>query len=103
MDSTKKIAEIAYLLFDEIWKEQPVRKFGVRVSELCNNEFSQSTLFDDKDIDKQMKIDNVIDSLRLRFGSKSIAKASFIHSGIGGLSIGMGGGEDDYPLLSSQL
>lgn len=103
MDSTKKIAEMSYILFDEIWKDQPVRKFGVRVSELCTNEFTQSTLFDDKDIDKQMKIDTVIDSLRLRFGSKSIDKASFIHSGVRGSSIGMGGGEDDYPLMSSQL
>jgi DNA polymerase-4 len=102
-DSTKKIAEIAYMLFDEIWKGEPIRKFGVRVSELCTNEFTQSTLYDDKDIDTQNKVDNVIDNLRLRFGSKAVTRASFIHSGVRGLSIGMGGGEEGYPLMSSQL
>jgi DNA polymerase-4 len=100
-DSTTKIAKIANILFDELWKGEPVRKLGVRVSELCSNEFTQATIFDDKDIEKQRKIDVVVDDLRVRFGSKSITKAS--HSGIHGLSMGMGGGEEDYPLMSSML
>ncbi|MGH4121812.1 MAG: DNA polymerase IV [Clostridium sp.] len=102
-DSTTQIAKIANMIFDELWKGDPVRKLGVRVSELCSNEFTQATLFDDKDIEKQRKIDVVVDDLRVRFGSKSITKASFIHSGIHGLSMGMGGGEEDYPLMSSIL
>lgn len=102
-DSTKKITQIAYELFDEVWKGEPVRKFGVRLSELCTNEFTQSTLFDDKDIDKQKKIDTVIDNLRLRFGSKSVTRGVLLNSGIRGLSMGMGGGEEDYPVLSSIL
>lgn len=102
-DSTRKIARIAWQLFDELWKGDQIRKLGVRVSELCSNEFTQATLFDDNDIDKQRKIDVAVDDLRIRFGAKLVTRASFIHSGIHGLSMGMGGGEEDYPLMSSML
>lgn len=102
-DSTMKIAQIANKLFDELWKGDPVRKLGVRVSELYSNEFTQATLFDDKDIEKQRRLDATIDALRIKYGSKAITPASFIHSGIHGLSMGMGGGEEDYPLMSSML
>lgn len=102
-DSTIKIARIACQLFDELWKGEPIRKFGVRVSELCTNEFTQATIFDDKDIEKQHKIDVLVDDLRSRYGAKMISRASFIHSSIRASSMGMGGGEEDYPLMSSIL
>lgn len=102
-DSTTKIARIANMLFDELWNGEPIRKLGVRVSQLCSNEFTQTTLFDDKDIEKQQRIDKTVDDLRLRFGAKLVTRASFIHSSVHGLSMGMGGGEEDYPLMSSIL
>ena len=100
-DSTKKISEIAYQLFDELWKGEPLRHIGVRVSELCSNDFCQVTLFEEKDNAKNSALDRTIDSLRLRFGSKSIFRATFLNSGIRPL---MGGvQEEDYQIMSSIL
>lgn len=102
-DSTKKIAEIATKLFMALWRGEPVRKIGVRVSELCTNEFAQATLFDDKDIEKQRRLDNVIDDIRVKFGGKLLVRASFMNTGVRELSMGMGDGEEGYPLMGSIL
>lgn len=100
-DSTKKIAEIAYQLFDELWKGEELRHIGVRISELCTNDFLQTTLFEEKDNRKNEAIDKAIDTIRMRFGTKSIFRATFLHSGLKPL---MGGiGEDDYQIMSSIL
>jgi DNA polymerase IV len=100
-DSTRKIASVAYELFDELWKGEPLRHIGVRVSELCTNEFCQTTLFEEKSNAKNSALDKTIDNLRLRFGSKSVIRGTFLHSGIKPL---MGGvQEDDYQLMSSIL
>jgi DNA polymerase IV len=100
-DSTKKIASVAYELFDELWKGEPLRHIGVRVSELCTDEFCQTTLFEEKSNAKNSALDKVVDNLRLRFGSKSVIRGTFLHSGIKPL---MGGvQEDDYQLMSSIL
>jgi DNA polymerase-4 len=100
-DSTKKIASVAYELFDELWKGEQLRHIGVRVSELCSNDFCQVTLFEEKDNEKNSDLDKAIDNIRLRFGSKSVVRATFINSGIKPL---MGGvQEEDYQLMSSIL
>lgn len=100
-DCTKKIAEVACELFDELWKGESLRHIGVRVSELCTNEFCQITLFEEKDNEKNRALDAAIDSIRMRFGSKSIIRATFLHSGIKPLTGGVG--EGDFPSMSSIL
>lgn len=77
----------------KLWKDELIKKFGLRISEMDSNEIIQSTLFDDKDIEKQLKIDETIDNLKMRFGTNINTRALFTHSGIDGLSMGMGGGE----------
>lgn len=100
-DSTKKISETAYELFDELWNGEPLRHIGVRVSELCTNDFCQVTLFEEKDNAKNSALDKVVDSIRMRFGSKAIIRGTFLNSGIKPL---MGGiGEDDYQIMTSIL
>lgn len=100
-DSTRKIAKVACELFDELWKDEPLRHIGVRVTELSTNEFCQITLFEEKDNIKNSALDKAVDSIRFRFGSKSVIRAAFLHSGIKPL---MGGiGEEDYQLMSSIL
>ena len=101
-DCTKKIAEVAYELFDELWKGEELRHIGVRVSELCTNEFMQTTLFEEKENEKNRAIDRAIDSIRLRFGSRSIIRATFLNSGIRPLTGGTGD-EEDYPVMASIL
>lgn len=100
-DCTKKISEVAYNLFDELWKGESLRHIGVRVSELCTNEFTQVTLFEEKDNKRNSELDKTIDNIRKRFGPKSIFRATFLNSGIKPL---MGGVMDDeYPVLMSSI
>ena len=101
IDSTKYIANIAYKLFDEVWKGEPIRHLGVSVSELCSNEFNQVSMFDDKDIDKNKAIDTAIDKIRFKYGSNAIIKSIFLHSGIKAVNGGVG--EGDYPVMTSIL
>lgn len=100
-DSTKKIAEVACQLFDELWTGIPLRHLGVSVSELCTNEFSQASLFDDKDIEKNRAIDMTMDSLRIRFGGNSVYRSIFLHSGLKPMTGGIG--EGDFPVMASML
>ena len=100
-DSTKKISEAACELFDELWTGVPLRHIGVSVSELCTNEFNQSSFFDEKDIDKNRQIDRTLDSLRMRFGSNAVYRSAFLHSGLKPMTGGIG--EDEYPVMASML
>lgn len=100
-DCTWNIFDEAVKLFDSMWNLEPLRNFGVSVSDLRTNEFYQVALFEDKNVDRNRELDRVIDKIRTRYGSASVIKASFLHSGIKPL---MGGvGEDSYPAMSSIL
>ncbi|HEY8910738.1 MAG TPA: hypothetical protein VIM51_10740 [Desulfosporosinus sp.] len=87
-------------LCDELWKGEPVRQLGVRVSELCQNNFRQLALFE-KDYEKESCGSND------RFASRPIwlgcvFRSSFLNSG---LRFRSGGTVDDeeYPMMSSIL
>ena len=101
IDCTNAIHELACELFDELWKGEPVRQLGVRVSELTQNDFHQLSLFE-KDYEKQRLVDQAVDSLRERFGNGSVFRSSFLDSGI---RFQTGGTVDDeeFPMMSSQL
>ena len=101
IDCTNAIHEVACQLFDELWKGDPVRQLGVRVSELTQSGFHQLALFE-KDYEKQRTVDRAVDSLRERFGNGSVFRSSFLNSGI---RFQTGGTVDDeeYPMMSSQL
>ena len=78
-----------------------MRHLGVRVSELCRNDFMQLALFE-KDYEKQRVVDRTIDSIRERFGTDAVFRSSFLNSG---LRFRSGGTVDDeeYPMMSSIL
>ncbi|KUO78560.1 MAG: DNA polymerase IV [Desulfosporosinus sp. BRH_c37] len=101
IDCTNAIHEVTCELFDELWKGEPIRHLGVRVSELCQNDFHQLALFE-KDYAKQRAVDQTVDSLRERFGNGSVFRSSFLNSGV---RFSTGGTVDDeeYPMMSSLL
>ena len=100
-DSTEEIYNELSKAFEECWRGEPIRQIGVRVTKLCSNEFFQSSLFDDKNIEKQRALDKAIDSIRNRYGNNSVIRSTFLHSGI--KSINGGNGEEDYPMMGSIL
>lgn len=100
-DCTDEIREIACQLFDELWQGQPLRHMGARVSDLCQDDFVQLSLFE-KDYTKLRKLDQAIDSIRSRFGSQAIIRSSYLHSGLRSMTGGVIE-EEDYPMMSSIL
>lgn len=100
-DCTNEIHNVACELLDELWTGQPIRHLGVRVSELCRNDFIQLALFDNHS-EKQRAVDQAIDQIRLRFGSNAVIRSSFLHSGLRALTGGVIQ-DEDYPMMSSML
>ena len=96
-DCTEVILEIACELFNELWKGHPLRQMGLRVSELCQNDFIQTSLLT-KDYVRQSKADRAIDAIRAKYGSDSIYRSSF--SGLHALTGGVVENED-YPMMTS--
>lgn len=99
-DCTTAIYEKACKLFDEAWKGQPIRHLGVRVSELCANDFVQLSMFE-KNWEKQKQIDAAVDKIRMKYGSRSVIRSSFLHSMLKPISGGVM--EEDYQMMSSIL
>ena len=100
-DCTEEIYKEIVKAFNESWRGEPIRQLGVRVTNLCSNEFFQSSLFDSKKLEKQRALDKTIDSIRGRYGNYSVIRSTFLHSGI--KAINGGNGEDNYPMMGSIL
>ncbi|MFA6808034.1 MAG: DNA polymerase IV [Eubacteriales bacterium] len=100
-DCTSAIHEIACTLFDQLWQGEPLRHLGIRLSELCLNNFYQPSLFEEK-LEKQRLLDKTIDTIRSKYGSKAVFRSSFLHSGLSPI---MGGviESEEYPMMSSLL
>lgn len=100
-DCTDEIWEIACALFDELWDGQPLRHMGLRASELCQNDFFQTSLFG-KDYDKRRKVDSAVDMIREKYGSSAIFRSAFLNSGLHSITGGVVENED-YPMMTSLL
>jgi len=100
-DSTDDIFNNITRIFDESWEGEPIRQLGIRLANLCSNEFYQRNIFDDNRLEKKRTLDKTIDELRNRFGNTSVVRLTFINSEIKPLSGGVG--EDDYMMMGSIL
>lgn len=101
IDVTNTLYKNACGLFDELWHGEPIRYMGVRVSQLCSNDFYQLSFFQ-PDNEKQQKLDRAVDKIRLKYGARSVVRSSFLHSGLNPLTGGVVQ-EEDYPMMSSIL
>lgn len=99
--STNEIFNEITKIFDESWKSEPIKQFGIRLSNLCSNDFYQRSFFDDINVNKKRTLDKTIDAIWARFGDTSIMQSTFLNSGIKPLSGGIT--EDDYPMMRSIL
>jgi len=76
---TDEIYRTAARLFEELWDGRPVRLLGIQTSHVSRaGDGRQMTLFDDADYEKREKLDRVMDSIRERFGTDSVKRASFL-------------------------
>ena len=100
-DSTRRIYEVICYLFDNVWKGNPIRHLGVHITDFCSNDFYQCSLLDTFNYEKDRRINDTVDNIRLKYGSTAIVRSCFLHSGINAMCGGIG--EDDYPLMSSIL
>lgn len=71
--STKEIIETAKQIVLEMYKNEPIRLIGVRVDNLENKDEVQLSIFANDF--KQDKLDNVVDTLKLKYGYNSITRA----------------------------
>jgi len=100
-DSTSHIFHVAKELFDELWDGSPIRKLGVRISELMDNDFTQLCILNTEDFIKEQQKDLAVDQIRRKHGTQAIYRACFLHSGIKPMSGGVG--EEHYPVMTSLL
>ncbi len=102
IDQTMHIFECACELFEEIWKKEPVRQIGIRLSDFSDSNCFQPEIFRPQRTEAERRLDRTIDELRERFGDDAISRASFLHTSIPHIIGGVG--EERYDLtLRSQL
>ena len=74
--STKEIYEKAKQLLHQMYhKPMAIRLIGVRVDNLVDKDAKQLTLFDNKNSEKQERLDKVIDELKNKYGYNKITRA----------------------------
>lgn len=74
---TQEIYRYVCKLFDEKWDHTPIRLLGVSTSRVAKEDGGrQMSLFDDTDYEKLEKLDKAMDSIRDRFGTGAIRRAS---------------------------
>ena len=99
-DCTQTIYEISRGLFDGLWKGQPIRNLGIRVSELSGSDYIQLTIFEKYSRQKR-RLDEAIDNIRLKYGSHAAFRSVFLYSGFRPLTGGVM--QEDYQMMSSVL
>src|SRR5574344_743850 len=78
-NNTDEIYKIAKRLLDEMWENDPIRLVGIRLDNLTSIGLYQVSLFEDVSKQEQnTNLDNVMDKLKDKYGSKIINKASLL-------------------------
>lgn len=77
-NTTNQLYDTATRLLKEFWNGAPLRLLGLRATKLDEPGFTQLSLFDDPNDEKQEKLDTTIDAIRGRFGAGAIKRASIL-------------------------
>lgn len=76
---TNEIYDTACRLFGELWDGRPVRLLGIQTSHIKRaSDGRQLSLFDDGKYEKLEKLDKAMDSIREKYGSDAVKRASFL-------------------------
>lgn len=100
-DCTNDIYKNICKLFDANWDKRPIRQLGVSVTDLEFAQFQQLSIFKDRNLLNNEKLDKVIDNIRERYGDTAIIRGVFANTELDPL---LGGYPDDeYTGMSSIL
>lgn len=95
-DCTNTLFTAAQTLFDEVWDGSPLRHLGIRTTDLHPAQSLQLSLFQ-QDTPKMQALDTTIDTLRQRFGNRSLIRGSFLNTKLKPVAGGVI--EDDYQMI----
>ncbi len=98
---TIEIYRNVVLLFNQAWKGENIRHLGVRVTDLCSDEYMQASIFDEKDTDRKQALDAAVDVIREKYGNTAVMRAVFADYEFAPMT--GGSGAEDYPVMSSIL
>lgn len=89
-NNTTQIYNYTKLLFDKVWKKDPIRHLQVRVTGLKDIGQHQITLFEYMDTKKEKNenLDKTVDLIREKYGPNSIYRCTFKNSSIKPMSGG---------------
>jgi DNA polymerase-4 len=73
-DADQLIARTGMRLLDAVWNGDPVRLLGVGISSL--EDAAQLDLFDAPSVERDEKLDRVLDQLRSRFGDRAVRRGA---------------------------
>lgn len=78
--NTQNIYNTAKELLEKLYHNQPIRLVGVRLDNLTDNEFNQISIFEQTiKKEKNSKLDNVIDTIKDKYGYNSITLGTIIN------------------------
>lgn len=80
INKTEEIYDTIIDIFNQSWKEDPIRNIGIRLSDFTNIKKTQISLFDNQieyNKSKEENIQHIIDHINNKYGSSSILKASY--------------------------
>ena len=95
--TTDEIYDEAVRLLFSLWQGEPLRHFGVHVTELVRTDRLQTSIFDRGDAGRLALIDAAVDRIRAAYGERAIVRGAFVHSGIDAIQGGVNDG--DYLLM----
>ena len=76
INETEDIYQKAIELFNNIWKKEPIRLIGLRVTDFTDSNNYQLSLFEEnKKVNNDIKTDEIINNINSKFGKDIIKKA----------------------------
>ena len=82
INTTSEIYKAARGLVDEMWGKEPVRAMSISVSDLSGGDSLQLSMFDGGNREKAEALDRAVDTIRARYGTRSIFRGTFANGSV---------------------
>lgn len=82
INTTSEIFKAAKGLVGEMWRKEPVRAMSISLSDLSAGDSLQLSLFDGRGREKAEALDRTVDTIRDKYGTRSIFRGSFANGSV---------------------